>query len=467
MIEDNIPEHSIKCEMKKLFLLAMPVVLGQLAGLSMSVVDTIMSGRAGSVHMAAVAIASSLWVPMTIFGQGLLMAVTPFVAQTYTNATQETRDEEMAVFLRQGLWLTFFVATVIFFLLFALSFIIPYLGFEKELTDISQKYLYILIGGIFPYQFYVVCRAYLEGLGKTRPTMFIGFLALGVNIPLNYIFIFGKLGFPPLGGVGCAIASLICIICMATGMFFFTKRAYKKAFTYAPINMPVIKRILKVSFPNALALLIETSIFALIALFLAPFGQDTIAGHQVAMNAGSMLFMIPLGFSIAVAVRTGNALGANDRIAAKTVRTSAILIALIIGTINASIFLLFREQIAHIYTNDNIVFNLAITFMLFAAVYQIVDAIQVVMIGVLRGYNDTKALFGYCVISYWIISLPTSYILAFYGIPSILDPIGPYGFWVGLSIGLTCAFIFFCFRIAYLERQSDEVIIRKIWQQLK
>ncbi len=461
----NANNNSIFKEIKILFFLAIPVVLGQLAGLSMSVVDTIMSGRAGSVHMAAVAVASSLWVPMTLFGQGLLMAITPFVAQTYTSASSESRDEQMAVYLRQGLWLTFFVATCIFVVLFGLSFIIPFFGFEKDLTDISQKYLYVLIGAIFPHQFYVATRAYLEGLGKTRPTMFIGFLALAINIPLNYIFIFGKLGMPALGGVGCAIASLICSISMALGMYFFTKRAYSKAFTYAPIDMAVIKRILKVSFPNALALLIEVSIFAIIALFLAPFGQKIVAGHQVAMNAGSMLFMIPLGFSIAVAVRTGNTLGANDRLAAVVVRKAAIVIAFVIGILNALVFLLFREQIANIYTNDIIVFRLAINFMLFAAVYQVVDAIQVVLIGVLRGYNDTKALFKYCTISYWIISLPTSYALAFYGIPNLLEPIGPYGFWVGLSIGLTCAFIFFSFRIRKLEKEDDKVIRQRLGQE--
>ncbi len=447
-------------EAKKMLLLAIPVILGQLAGLSMTFVDTAMSGRAGSEHMAAVAVASSFWIPITLFGQGLLMAITPFVAQIFTSHV-ENKSEEMASYLRQGIVYALMIACVLIVVLFGVSFIIPHIGFEEEVVSLSVNYLRIMLLGVFPFMLYIAQKVYLDGMGITRPTMFNGFIALAVNIPLNYILIFGKFGLPALGAVGCAIATVTVQYIMCICMSYFVKKAYKDAFKRVPLDFIKIKRIFKISLPNAVALLMETSVFAFIALFLAPFGKEVVAGHQAAMNAGSMLFMIPLGFAIAVSVRVGNMLGAEDKAGVLRVRKVALRLSFVIGTFNACVLIFLGRYIASLYTDDPIVHALAVSFLWYCAVYQLVDAIQMVCIAILRGYNDTKALFVCCLISYWFIALPVGYTLSFYGLPFI-EPLGPYGFWVGISVGLGMAAILFRGRIYFLEKQTPENIAKRL-----
>ncbi len=459
---ENNNERSLKFEeMKKMIFLALPIILGQLAGFSMTFVDTAMSGRAGAEHMAAVAVATSFWYPITLFGQGLMMSITPFVAQIFTSAFEGDRHEKMASYFRQGIWAALFISVLLLVaLISSIVFILPNVGFEADVTSLAIGYLSIMLLGVVPFMIYVGLKVYLDGLGLTRPTMFCGIIALAFNIPLNYIFIFGKFGMPALGAVGCAIATVTVQTIMALCMAFFAKKAYSKVFTFAPIDWNIIKRIFRVSLPNAVALLMETSIFSFIALFLAPFGKEVVAGHQAAMNAGSVLFMIPLGFSIAVSVRTGNMLGATDIEGVKRVRKVAFMLSLVIGLFNASVLVFFRDFIASLYTNDPIVSTIAVSFLFYCAIYQIVDAIQVVSIAIIRGYNDTKALFVCCLISYWFVALPIGYTLSFYGFPFI-PAVGPYGFWIGISFGLSFAAILLMGRIFFLERQSVDNIIQR------
>ncbi len=453
---------SVLKEMKTMFILALPVMLGQLAGLSMNFVDTVMSSRAGNVHMAAVGVAGAFWAPIILFGQGLLMSITPLVAQTFSSCPETSRKEKTAVFLRQGIWLALFVGFLLILTLGGLSFTFGYLAYEDELTELAENYLRVMLIGIIPLMLYSAQRSYLEGLALTRPSMFTGFLALAVNIPLNYAFIFGKFGMPALGAVGCAVATVIVCFVMAITMFFFTKRAYAQAFRSMILDLTIIKKILKISFPNATALLMEVSVFALVALFLAPFGQVVIAGHQAALNVSAMVFMIPLGLSIAVAIRTGSAIGAQDREGAVIVRKAASILSLCVGIFNASFLLIFREPIVHLYTDESVVYAVTYALLVFTAIFQIVDAIQVAALGILRGYNDTKTILVLCIISYWLIAIPTGYILTFYGIPNFIAPLEVVGFWIGMIIGLSFAAVLFTTRIFYLEKQPLAQIMKRI-----
>lgn len=459
-IDKAYQKPSLGTEMKAMVKLAIPICLGQLAGLSMTFVDTVMAGRAGSIHLSAVAVASSIWIPTTMFAQGLLMPIIPFVAQTASSSHPNEREENAARFLRQGLWLALVVGLVTMLVLSGLLIFLKSLTFDPELISLSVNYLFVMLIGVIPLLFYCVQRYYLEGMGATRPTMFIGFLSLAVNIPLNYIFIFGKFGMPALGAVGCAIASVVVCFCMCFGMGYFAKRKYKKIFTFQKPDFTLIKRIFFIALPNAFALFMEITVFSLVSILIAPLGRDIVSGHQIALNVSSMLFMLPLGLGAVASIRTGSALGLQDKESLTTIRKATFSLSFMIGIFNCSFIFLFREQITHLYTNDLAVIELAMSFLLFCATYQIVDCVQVSAVGLLRGYNDTKALLLFSFLSYWLIAFPTGYSLAFYGLPFI-EPIGAYGFWVGMIIGLTCGFIFFGLRVLSLEKQPMEMLLKR------
>ncbi len=449
-------------ELKLMTKLAIPICLGQLAGFSMTFVDTVMSGRAGAIHMAAVAVAGSIWVPILLFAQGLLMPIIPFVAQKNTAAKPEIRKEEAALYLRQGFWLSLLVGTFTCILVAFLATLgkeYSHLAPDAELFHIASDYLLIMSIGVFPFLLYLVQRFYLEGLGLTRPTMFIGFLALAVNIPLNYIFIFGKLGMPALGAVGCAIATVAVSFSMWLGMLYFVKRHYDKALKLEKPNLAVIKKIFVVALPNAVALLLEVSIFALVALLITPFGTHTVSGHQVALNVSSLFFMLPLSLATVASIRIGNMLGEKNLSGSITVRKSTSILSILIGLFNCFMIFTFKEEIACIYSTEQEVISLAASFMIYTAVFQLVDSIQISATGLLRGYNDTKALLILAIIAYWLIAFPLGYSLTFYGIPFITEPIGAYGFWLGMVVGLVFASIFFTARVFYLEKQPFDKIM--------
>ncbi len=451
LLENKPTENKIELptfwqEAKTMTKLAIPVCLGQIAGLSMTFVDTVMSGRAGAVHMAAVAVASSIWVPVTLFGQGLLMPLIPMVAEKIASSKPSKRAKNAAALLAQGYWYASLIALFIVIVLFGLTQFLKTLTFDPELIALSSDYLLVMLTGVFPLMFYLVERYYLEGQGFTRPTMLIGFLSLAVNIPLNYIFIFGKFGMPALGAVGCAVASAVVCFVMWIGMFYFVLRKNPRAYKLQKIDFNIIKKIFIVALPNAVALLLEISIFSLVALLIAPFGRDIVAGHQVALNVSGMVFMLPLALSVVTSMRTGNYLGLSSLEGAKLVRKVTLLLSLFIGLFNFSLIIFFRHQIAALYTADVEVIALASSFMVFTAIYQIVDSIQIASTGILRGYTDTKALLILALTAYWLIAFPLGYALCFYGLPFITEPIGAYGFWVGMVIGLGCASVLFTWR---------------------
>ncbi len=456
----DLKTYSFWNELKTLLFLAAPIFLGQLAGNSMTFVDTMMSGRAGAINMSAVAVASSIWMPTILFSQGLLMTITPFIAQTRA-ARGNSSEEATANFMRQGMWLGGLIAIFAISVIFLATLLLRSFEFDPEMTNLAADYLLIMGISIFPFMMMIAQRYYLEGLGHTRPTMFVGLIGLAVNVPLNYVLIFGKFGFPALGALGCAIASVICVLVMCFSMSRFVRTVYSKAFKFVKVDWSTLKKIFVISLPNATAMLMEVSLFALVSLFIAPLGREVVSGHQIALNVSSMSFMMPLALGIAASIRSGYAYGAQDLTQSKLVRSTTLTLSLCVGVFNCTLIYLFREQIASIYSNELPVIQLAAGFMIFTAIYQIVDSIQIASVGLLRGYNDTKAIFVLSCLAYWIIAFPIGYCLAFYGLFGI-ESLGATGFWIGMVIGLTVGSIFFSYRVFSLERLPAEKLYKKL-----
>ncbi len=406
-------------EARQLLALAIPVILAQVAQTAMGFVDTVMAGGYSATDMAAVAIGTSIWLPAILFGHGLLLALTPVIAQLNGSG----RRERIAHQVRQGFWLAGFVSVLVMIVLWNAGYIIRSMhNIDPALADKAVGYLRALLWGAPGYLFFQVARNQCEGLAKTKPGMVMGFLGLLVNIPVNYIFIYGHFGMPELGGIGCGVATAAVYWVMFIAMLSYIKHArsmrdIRNETGFGKPDSVVMKRLIQLGLPIALALFFEVTLFAVVALLVSPLGIVDVAGHQIALNFSSLMFVLPI-FTVTL-----------------------------------------RKHIALLYNDNPEVVALAAQLMLLAAVYQISDSIQVIGSGILRGYKDTRSIFFITFTAYWVLGLPSGYILALTDL--VVDRMGPAGFWMGFIIGLTSAAVLMMLRMRYLQRQPSAIILQR------
>ncbi|AXW87744.1 MATE family efflux transporter [Lonsdalea britannica] len=448
-------------EARQLLTLAIPVIIAQVSQTSMGVVDTIMAGSYSATDMAAVAVGTSIWLPVILFGHGLLMALTPVVAQLNGSG----RRERIAHQRQQAFLLAAAVSVVTMLVLYQGDKVIHLMHNESpELADKAVGYLRALLWGVPGYLFFQVLRSQCEGLSKTKPGMIVGFIGLLVNIPINYVFIHGKLGMPELGGIGCGVATASVYWTMLFLLAGYMRRArwIQDISSYAtPLrpDWPVIKRLFNLGLPIALAILFEVSLFAVVALLVLPLGVIDVAGHQIALNFSSLMFVLPMSLGVAATIRVGHRLGEgsvpNARIAART----SIFCGVALALCTAIFTVVMREPIALLYNDNPQVVAMASHLMLLAAIYQVSDAIQVIGSGVLRGYKDTRSIFFITFTAYWVLGLPFGYMLALTDL--LVTPMGPAGFWCGFIIGLTASAIMMGLRIRWVQNQPASVTLAR------
>ncbi|MGA9616868.1 MAG: MdtK family multidrug efflux MATE transporter, partial [Serratia proteamaculans] len=428
---------------------------------SMGFVDTVMAGGYSATDMAAVAIGTSIWLPAILFGHGLLMALTPTVAQLNGSG----RRERIAHQIRQGFWLAGIVSALIMIVLWNAGYIIHAMkNIDPQLADKAVGYLRALLWGVPGYLFFQVARNQCEGLAKTKPGMVMGFIGLLVNIPVNYIFIYGHLGMPELGGVGCGVATAAVYWVMFFSMISYVKKArsmrdLKLPKGFIKPDWKVMYRLTQLGLPIALALFFEVTLFAVVALLVAPLGIIDVAGHQIALNFSSLMFVLPMSLSAAVTIRVGFRLGQGSTLDAQTAAWTGICVGMCMAMLTAIFTVVMREHIALLYNSNPEVVALAAHLMLLAAVYQLSDSVQVIGSGVLRGYKDTRSIFFITFIAYWVLGLPSGYILAL--TDWVVEPMGPAGFWTGFIIGLTSAAIMMMLRMRWLQRQPSITILQR------
>jgi MATE family multidrug resistance protein len=448
-------------EARQLLALAIPVILAQIAQTAMGFVDTVMAGGYSATDMAAVAIGTSIWLPAILFGHGLLLALTPIVAQLNGSG----RRDRVASHVRQGFWLAGVVSVIIMIVLWNAGYIIRSMhNIDPGMADTAVGYLRALLWGAPGYLFFQVARNQCEGLAKTKPGMVMGFIGLLVNIPVNYIFIYGRFGMPELGGVGCGVATAAVYWVMFASMLAWIKRArsmrdIRNHSRFGKPDYALILRLTQLGLPIALALFFEVTLFAVVALLVSPLGIIDVAGHQIALNFSSLMFVLPLSLGAAVTIRVGFRLGQGSTLDARTSSWTGIGVGVCFATLTALFTIVMRKPIALLYNDNPDVVTLASQLMLLAAIYQISDSIQVIGSGVLRGYKDTRSIFFITFIAYWVLGLPCGYVLALTDM--IVPRMGPAGFWMGFIIGLTSAAIMMALRIRWLQRQPSGVILQR------
>jgi len=328
---------------------------------------------------------------------------------------------------------------------------------EPVLIDPTMAYLRAVACGFPAVALYQVLRCFSDGLGHTRPSMVVGILALTLNIPLKYIFIYGKLGLPAMGGVGCGWSTALVMGFMLLAMLFWVRRAeyYQPSQLFARFDWPqwsVLSHLLSVGVPIGIAVFAEASIFSVIALLIGALGATVVAGHQIALNFTSLIFMIPLSLGMAITIRIGQALGRGAPRDARFAAGVGIVSSLVYACFSAGSMLLFSEQIARIYTPDPAVIAVAASLFFYAALFQFSDVVQVTAAGALRGYQDTRMTMIFTLFAYWGIGLPVGYAL---GLTDMFgEPSGPAGLWQGLIAGLSCAAILLTIRLARSARRE-------------
>ncbi len=462
-----------RVEARRFYSIGMPIFIAQLSQTGMNFADTAMTGQYSAEDMAAVAVAGSIWAPIALLGLGCLLALPPLSAQMVGSG----KRTDAAHLLRQGIWLSLGISGILMIFFQQVSWHLTIFGLEQDMALLAGGYLRAMLWGLPGFMFFVNQRSFLEGFSRTRPAMIIGLMGLTFNVPCNYILIYGKFGFPAMGAVGCGVASAFCSWLMGLSMMYYLVRdpqyrdlrplfGFFKSRTMtdgtcAPIfDFRLIFRALKIGFPSAMALFFEVSLFALSSILLAPLGTVMVAGNQIALNFGALIFMIPLAIGMTATIRVGYCLGAGKVTQAKLVSLTALTLSLVFALFTAVGIYFFRSEIVHIYNNNPEVQALAMTLLLFLAVYQLMDGLQMSGISVLRGYNDTRIISLICFVSYWIIGLPLGYCLARTDL--FVPAMGAAGFWIAYVLALGFGGICYWLRIRFLHQLPPEEIFRRM-----
>lgn len=434
----------------------LPILITQIAMYMITFFDILMTGRYDTYHLAGVTIGSSFWVPVYTGLAGILLALTPIIA--HHSGAKNNREIRPSV--QQGLYVSVVLSIVVFLVIqYGVGPILNAMPLEEQVRIVASDYLLGMSFGLLPLFGYAVLRSLFDGLGQTRVSMSIVLLAAPINICLNYLLIYGSFGFPELGGAGAGYASaitywLVFFIAWMTAAKFGPFKQFHLFQQWAKISFQKWKEILTIGIPMGISIFVEISIFSIVTLLMANYSTATISAHQIALNFTSLLYMIPLSISMGVTILVGQEVGAKRYHEAKRYGYLSIGLAVLFSFIAIAILLTFREQIAGLYTTDIDIVKLSMHFFIYAALFQLSDAIQAPVQGILRGYKDVNITFLMAIISYWVLGLPIGYAMANF------TSFGPYGYWIGLITGLTVGAITLSLRLRFIQNKYTSKLIQ-------
>ncbi len=444
--------HVIRSEVRATFLLAAPLALTQLAQMAMGFVDVMMIGRLGTVALAGGVLGSTLFFTLLLICIGVVMAVNPMVAQ----AAGAGDHAEVGRSARQGLWLAAALGLPLFLLLtFSERFLLA-VGQEPEAASLAGSYLLAIRWGILPNLLFTALRGFCEGLARPRPVLIITLTAVLLNAFGNWVLMFGKFGFPALGLAGCGWSSAIVMALMFVMMAIYVRRSsslrnYRVFRELRKPDLDHFRTLFKLGWPIGAQFGLEAGLFTASTLIVGLFGTTALAAHQVALNASSVTFMVPLGIGMAATVRVGQAVGLGDRSAVARAGWTAIVLGTAFMFGSAMLFWFKPEWVVWIYTGQNstgpvdeAVIQLAASLLAIAGVFQLFDGAQATAAGALRGLKDTRVPMLIGATAYWVVGIGTALVLAFgFGMEAR-------GIWWGLTAGLATAAILLNTRFRFL-----------------
>ena len=438
---------------------AFPVMLTQLGASLVGLFDSIMVGRYATVDLAAVSFSNALFFTVMVFAMGALMGLTPLVGiQVGSLSSDSSHGEQsnirslIASFFQNGMLFTVLLS---FLSLVLLGGCIPFLhcfGQDPEVVQAARPYYTLIVLSIIPFLFFTFFKQFLEGLGNTAVAMVITLVMNGLNIFLNWLFIYGNWGCPELGATGAGIGSLVARVglpvCFVLVMYLRKEwRGYLSSIRWQSFRLSVIKELTKIGFPIGVQTLMETIAFTAAFVFIGWISKEALAAHQIANQMCDMTFMVILGIGSATTIRVSHQLGANHLEGVRMASNASIHLVLLINAVGAAVMIGLRHQIPMLFTKDQEVIAIASQLIALAGVLQFADGLQVVAASMLRGITDVKVPMVIAMFSYSIVCISIGLFLAF---PMGM---GAVGIWIGFVVGLSVAAI--ClhtrFRIKYRE----------------
>lgn len=411
--------------------LALPIMAGQLGQITVYLADNMMVGRLGAGSLAAVSLAVAIIAVPTVVGMGIAFALPPLVSEA-DGADQNTM---ISRYFKHSLIINIIIGAISCGLIILLLPFMKHLGQDLEVVILAKGYMMYSAIALIPLMIFNTFRSYSDGMSETLPPMVAMLAGNLINIFLNYALIFGHFGFEPYGIEGAAMASLIARISMVfilIGLLFRWKNlwSYIAACDFKKYQKTIFKKLLDLGIPTSLQMFFEISAFSGAALIMGMVSKNAQAAHQIAINLSSITFMICTGLAMASTIRIGNQLGKKNPQGMRDAGISALLQVTIIMALFSLLFVLLRSYLPHLYINDDVVIDIAASLLIFAAVFQIPDGVQVTALAALRGLQDVNTPTMITFFSYYVVGIPISYFAALHW------GLGAYGVWLGLLIGL-------------------------------
>lgn len=428
----SLSVSSILHESRTTIRLAIPLIIGQLGQMLISLSDTLMLGWLGVTPLAACSFANTLiYLPM-MFGIGMSMAVS--IRVSHARGANDPAAARAA--LRHGLYITLGLGVIT---VLAALMLRPFLWIfqqDPNVTAIIPNFLLILAASMIPAMGSMAVKSHADAMNRPWPVFWISIGAVGLNVLLNWMLIFGKWGAPQLGFEGAAVATLISRAASLIGMLLWCRSdaALKEWVPIRWLRVPdwlAVKDLVRTGFPASMQLLAEVSAFVAATFIIGHMGKEQLASHQVAIQCAATIFMIPLGISMALTVRIGEAFGAKNRTVMRPILASAWTMGIAFTLLSASAFVLFNRQLAGLFIDDPLVLEMAASLLIVAAAFQICDSLQIIAAGGLRGLDDVHTPAWIAFWAYWVVSIPLGWILA------VKLGMGVTGMWWGITLGLT------------------------------
>lgn len=444
-------------EFKYNWKLAAPVMLGMLGHTFVSFVDNIMVGQLGTAELAAVSLGNSFMFIAMSLGIGFSTAITPLVAES--DSANDFAGGKSA--FKHGLFLCTVLGILLFFLVFFAKPLMYYMKQPAAVVELAIPYLNLVAFSLIPLIIFQAFKQFSDGLSMTKYPMYATIIANVVNVILNYLFIFGKFGFPELGIVGAAYGTVISRFIMLWYLWYLLKKKDKSKEFVSNIKLFVLdtlmlRKIINLGAPSAMQMFFEVAIFTAAIWLSGLLGKNPQAANQIALNLSSMTFMVAMGLGVASMIRVGNQKGLKKYHELRRIAFSLFLLGTIFAIGFAILFAIFHNYLPRIYVDfddvvnfdDNMeVVSIASKLLLAAAVFQISDSIQVIVLGALRGLQDVKIPTLITFISYWLVGFPVSWFLG------KEEAYASFGIWLGLLAGLTTASILLYIRFNYLTKK--------------
>jgi multidrug resistance protein, MATE family len=434
---------------KETMLLAWPLVVTQVGHIITGMVDTIFLGQIGPTEQAAGILSNNLYILLLVFTIGVSYATTPLVTGAY-----EKKDLfKKASLFKNSLFLNALVAIVCFIILFLSAGLLKHMQQPLEVVDLAIPFFDVLIFSMIPVSLFFTCKQYCEGLSNTRMALIISISGNLINIILNYCLIYGKLGLPEMGYMGSAWASFFARFFMGTSFLVLifkspVTKEIAKVYKQVKINWVELKELWRIGFNSAMQFTFEVAAFVIAGLMAGSFGKEQIDAHGIALNIAAFTYMFGSGIGSASTIRCGIFKAQENWKEIKEASSASIKLVLLVMGLLGLVLLILNNYLPLAFSSIPLIIVLASQLIIIAAMFQLFDGMQVTIIGILRGLNDTRMPTYITLIGYWIIALPLAYLLAF------TFKLETVGIWIALLASLVFVALILYWRLMFLIKKN-------------